>query len=322
MGPYQSWVGAHNSIFRGEITPVAHLFSAIYSVPITPFIISIGVHLVWIPTPQRNSQLRTTRNAGVGLGNFLAGIILNLFAMPGYTGSKRVSCLGPFLFGRQGWHRHQETSWRMKNVRDMLDIFLDCMIYDMIICLLLQLDHCYSYSTTWYIHICNYIHLSWSIQQKQPLSPLTGPGRRSGFGELGENEFRTSSSLWTHWLLCHSAESNPFGFTHQLAFHWLFWCCWCCCYCRCRCLVCFCIFRRWLWDGGYTLGCQEQIRAQLIMARYLKIHIIHPLKSKHLDILTQTHTTFFDPLVEILRLELIADHSGELQFFFFFYFSK
>ena len=54
-------------------------------------------------------------------------------------------------------------------------------------------------------------------------------------------------------------------------------------------------------EDGYEMvgihwGVQEQIRAQLIMARYLKIHIIHPLKSNHLDILTQTHTTFFDPL--------------------------
>ena len=55
------------------------------------------------------------------------------------------------------------------------------------------------------------------------------------------------------------------------------------------------------------------------MARYLKIHITYPLKSNHLDILTQTHTTLFDPLVEILRLELIADHSGELQTFFLFF---
>ena len=28
------------------------------------------------------------RNAGVGLGNFLAGIILNMFATEGYTGGK------------------------------------------------------------------------------------------------------------------------------------------------------------------------------------------------------------------------------------------
>lgn len=28
------------------------------------------------------------RNAGLGLGNFLAGILLNMFAMEGYTGGR------------------------------------------------------------------------------------------------------------------------------------------------------------------------------------------------------------------------------------------
>ena len=41
--------------------------------------------------------LNPRRNAGVGLGNFLAGIILNMFAMQGYTGRRALS--GPAVWG-------------------------------------------------------------------------------------------------------------------------------------------------------------------------------------------------------------------------------
>lgn len=39
------------------------------------------------------------RNAGVGLGNFLAGIILNMFAMTGYTGTGRLA----------SWQKHHSV---------------------------------------------------------------------------------------------------------------------------------------------------------------------------------------------------------------------
>lgn len=109
--------------------------------------------------------------------------------------------------------------------------------------------------------------------------------------------------------------SNPFGFTHQLAL-----------------LVLLllplprtpCLLLYFFEDGYEMVGIHwpVKIRAQLIITRYLKIHILHPLKSDHLDILTQTHTTFFDPLLAILRfsgLELIHDHSGGLHTFFRFF---
>ena len=35
VDPYQVEVGAHDSIYRGELNPVTHLFSAIYKGPIT-----------------------------------------------------------------------------------------------------------------------------------------------------------------------------------------------------------------------------------------------------------------------------------------------
>ena len=158
-----------------------------------------------------------------------------------------------YFLGDPWWHRHQETSWRMENVRDMLDIFLDCMIYDMIICLLLpvgsllflQYHLIYIYIHTW----VDLFNTKSSLHLLDPDAEVVSVSsermnleHQAAYEPTGYYATRLNPILMDLPISWPSIDSFGVVVTAVAA-----------------ALFAFCIFWRWLWDGGYTLGCQEQI---------------------------------------------------------------